>query len=237
MTYKLLSKRVLRVTNDPETFLNALTTNMLDKPKNAFLDRFGKCVAFFHQVKHQDAIYIVIERTVKERLLYHLQNYLKLSKTKIEETPLKAIHCIGKNLPKGIAIPESYGIYILTEKLPDEKELSDEEYLKIRVENNIPLQGIDFNHEMFLEINQIDAVSFTKGCYLGQEIIARVHSRGKPIKKLVRIVADKQLAVITSEGEELGTVTSSCYSEKQGKYLHLAMIKGYEKRLDEGKAL
>ena len=230
--YKILDKSVLKFNNEPEKFLNALTTNELDKPLTAFLDRFGKLIAIANQIKINNEIYIVIESKFKEQLLSHLEKYLKLSKTKVEESKLKVIHFLGSNLPKGIAIQESIGKLVLLEKIEKVNEISDEEYLKVRLENNIPIQGIDFSSEMFLEVNLLEAVSFTKGCYLGQEIIARVHARSKPVRKLVRISSKNKLSKITLNNEELGKVTSACYSEKYKSYLHFAIIKDYDKKLD-----
>lgn len=224
MKYKLLNKSVLKLSNS-EKLINSLTTNNLDKPVNAFLDRFGKLIAYFHQVKIGDDFYIILEANYKEALLNHLEKYLKLSKVKIEELSLNVIHYLGNNLPKGIAIRESIGNYYLLEslnELKNVKELTDEEYLLLRLENNIPLQGVDFTNEMFLEVNLLNSISFTKGCYLGQEIIARVNSRSKPVKKLVRIALE--------DNKELeGEVTSKAYSEKYKKTLAFVMAKNYEK--------
>jgi aminomethyltransferase len=55
-------------------------------------------------------------------------------------------------------------------------------------------------------------VSFNKGCYIGQEIIARMESRGKLAKKLVQLTADAPLEVgstVRANGKNAGTVTST----------------------------
>ena len=226
---KILDKTVLKFNNEPEKFLNALTTNELDKPLTAFLDRFGKLIALANQIKINNEIYMIIESKFKEQLLNHLEKYLKLSKTKVEDSKLKVIHYMDTK-ERGIQL--SIGKLVLLEKIEKVNEISDEEYLKVRLENNIPIQGIDFSSEMFLEVNLLEAISFTKGCYLGQEIIARVHARSKPVRKLVRISSKNKLSKITLNNEELGKVTSACYSEKYKTYLHFAIIKDYDKKLD-----
>jgi folate-binding Fe-S cluster repair protein YgfZ len=78
-------------------------------------------------------------------------------------------------------------------------------------------------------------VSFTKGCYVGQEIIVRIKHRGHPAKKLtqLRFETDQQIepgAVIRStENQEIGRVTSAVVSPKRGsiglgyvRYEHMA---------------
>ncbi|MEQ8841336.1 MAG: hypothetical protein RIB98_10165 [Acidimicrobiales bacterium] len=57
------------------------------------------------------------------------------------------------------------------------------------------------------------SVSFTKGCYTGQELVARIDSRGGNVPRPVRVlIADAPLAVgadVTFEGSSVGTVTSA----------------------------
>jgi len=117
------------------------------------------------------------------------------------------------------------------------QEISDEIYNTIRLENNIPLQGTDFENQMFLDIGLEDSVSFTKGCYLGQEVMARVHNLAKPQRKLVRILYDKLPEKVTIQGKEVGKITSSCFSPKYKKHLVFALIKNYEERVDDGQIL
>jgi aminomethyltransferase len=57
-----------------------------------------------------------------------------------------------------------------------------------------------------------DAVSFTKGCYIGQEIIARMESRGKLARRLSGIVLDAPVTVgaeVRAGESVVGTVTSA----------------------------
>jgi folate-binding protein YgfZ len=51
--------------------------------------------------------------------------------------------------------------------------------------NEIPWQGVDFDEEMILCVADEERISYLKGCYLGQEVVARVHYKGRPPKKLV----------------------------------------------------
>ena len=55
----------------------------------------------------------------------------------------------------------------------------------IRIEAGVPKEGVDAGENyIVLETELNEAVSYTKGCYLGQEIIARIHWRGQPAKRL-----------------------------------------------------
>jgi folate-binding protein YgfZ len=93
----------------------------------------------------------------------------------------------------------------------------------LRVEAGIARFGIDMDETNVVpETNLDDAVSFTKGCYVGQEIIVRIKHRGHPAKKLtgLRFATDQQIepgAIINSkENQEIGRVTSAVISPRLG---------------------
>ncbi len=172
--YSLENKRVLKVKNKAAEFLKAYTTNTLDKPRNAFVDLQGKIVAVVDQVLlSQDEVLLAVERQFVGRLMSHLDKYLRLGDTVIE---VDARWNAAFDLDRGIVL-------LKAEKFSS--TVSDEEYRLYRVKNNLPVQGVDFDREMLLNVFDEELVSYTKGCYLGQEIIARVHYRSKPPKKLV----------------------------------------------------
>jgi len=92
----------------------------------------------------------------------------------------------------------------------------------LRVEAGIPRFGRDMDDSnVVTETNLDDAVSFTKGCYTGQEIIVRIKHRGHVAKKLtgLRFDTDRQIepgAILKADGKEIGRVTSTAVSPKVG---------------------
>ncbi len=112
-----------------------------------------------------------------------------------------------------------------------------------RIEAGAPLYHIDFGADCLPHETGIlhDAVSFTKGCYLGQEIVARMESLGHPKRVLVGIRFDEQAMPIA--GSEvfdaddrstiIGAVTSSTRSPLRGNTaIALAMIKWSKRQCD-----
>jgi len=83
----------------------------------------------------------------------------------------------------------------------------------IRITAGLPRFGREISGDYIpLETGLWADVSFNKGCYTGQEIIARMESRGKLAKQLVRLRADGPLAAgdaITTGGKNAGTITSA----------------------------
>lgn len=110
--------------------------------------------------------------------------------------------------------------------------VSDETLETLRIEAGVPLYGIDMDeNNVVTETNLDDAVSFTKGCYLGQEIIVRIKHRGHVAKKLTGVVlADstpvpRNSKIISSDGKEIGRVTSSAFSPRLDRAIALGYLK------------
>ena len=91
-------------------------------------------------------------------------------------------------------------------------ETSGDAIDRARVEAGIPTSRGELNDEANpLEAGLRDAVSFTKGCYVGQEVVARLENYDKVSRQLVRIAADRPLEVgerLVVDGREAGKVTS-----------------------------
>jgi folate-binding protein YgfZ len=104
----------------------------------------------------------------------------------------------------------------------------------LRIEAGLPRYGIDMDAtNVVTETNLDDAVSYTKGCYIGQEIIARIKYRGHVAKKLSGLMFDATVeidpgALINSvDGKEIGRITSATHSPKLERTVALAYLKYY----------
>ncbi|HSH01894.1 MAG TPA: glycine cleavage system protein T [Anaerolineae bacterium] len=90
--------------------------------------------------------------------------------------------------------------------------VSAEQFEAVRVEAGVPRYGAELTGDYIpLEANLWDDISFQKGCYIGQEIIARMDSRGQLAKRLVRLRVGGEVMVgagLLAEGKKAGTVTS-----------------------------
>ncbi len=98
----------------------------------------------------------------------------------------------------------------------------------IRVEAGIAKFGQDFGAANFpQEVGEDGAVSYSKGCYLGQEIVARIHYRGGVNHRLFRLAFEapgvNAGASLWLEDREVGTVTSAISSPSNGD-IGMAMV-------------
>jgi folate-binding protein YgfZ len=100
----------------------------------------------------------------------------------------------------------------------------------VRVEAGVPRFGQDFDSENLPQETDLDeAVSYTKGCYLGQEIVARIHYRGQVPRgpRSLRLEGDECPPCggeIRFEGHEVGRLTSVVRSPAHGFVLGLALL-------------
>lgn len=100
-------------------------------------------------------------------------------------------------------------------------EISPEAAEVLRVEAAMPAFGREITGErMPAEAGIVErAVSFTKGCYIGQEPVARLHHRGRPNRLLRSLRFDRPVASgepLTLDQREVGTVTSAVLSPARG---------------------
>jgi folate-binding protein YgfZ len=106
--------------------------------------------------------------------------------------------------------------------------LEEQVYEVLRVEFGVPQVGREVLDDTIpLEAGLWDAVSFSKGCYIGQEIIARLESRGRLAKQLTGVRLGSEAAAPTDllqSGRRIGTLTSVAQSPNLG-WIGLALVK------------
>ena len=100
----------------------------------------------------------------------------------------------------------------------------------LRVEAGIPRYGVDFTEDnLLLEVGLDHAVSFSKGCYLGQEVVERIRSRGHVNKKLAGLILDGEASAnpgdaIVHADKAVGNLTSSVQSPTLGRPIALGYV-------------
>ena len=113
--------------------------------------------------------------------------------------------------------------------------IDDEVYETLRVESGIPKFGVDMDETTIVpELGLDSMISYTKGCYIGQEIIARIHFRGHVAKQLTGLVSEPPALaggltagadLVTTDGKNAGKITSVAFSPKLEKGVALAFVR------------
>ena len=102
----------------------------------------------------------------------------------------------------------------------------------VRIEEGFPVIGLDITEKTLpQEVGRNEkAISFTKGCYLGQEIVARIDSRGA-VNKVLSGVRFQTAEVpisggeLAQNGQVVGQITSAAYSPSFGASVALAYVR------------
>jgi folate-binding protein YgfZ len=107
-----------------------------------------------------------------------------------------------------------------------------------RLEAGIPREGVDVTEaNILLEAGYEKAVSYSKGCYLGQEVIARIHWQGQPARQLRGLLVEAETvpppgtAIYATDGKKagqmVGTITSSTHSPALDRIIALGYVHRY----------
>ncbi len=181
--------------------------------------------------------------------LSFLQQLTETSLISLENFNFIEIEIVGEKaiLQKTHRIIES-GWAIFTEKPSSEKVwkyleseivnsggtvISDDTYNLLRIEAGIPLAPNELNEKHNpLETTLVQAVSWTKGCYIGQEVIARLDTYDKVQRHLMGIEIDGKIGldslpipITNTDNEAIGEITSIAFSPLLNKQIGLAFIK------------
>lgn len=103
----------------------------------------------------------------------------------------------------------------------------------LRLEAGIPWFGTDFDERQIPQEAGVEPthISFTKGCYTGQEIVERVRSRGHVNRRLTGLlfssaeVPEPGATLLGTDGNEAGHITSAAFSPLAGKATGMAYLR------------
>jgi folate-binding protein YgfZ len=106
-------------------------------------------------------------------------------------------------------------------------------YAALRIEAGTPIFGIDITEKNLPQEIGRDAkgISFVKGCYLGQETVARIDALGHVNQVLKGLIFEPGAPIppastpIEAGGKKVGTITSSAYSPARGAAIALAYVR------------
>lgn len=108
-------------------------------------------------------------------------------------------------------------------------EISADIFDTLRIESGNGVIGKEYTLSYNpLEAGLISKVNFKKGCYLGQEVIARLDSYNKVKQKLIGLQTQLPVEIgqrIFREDEEIGVITSTCFSPELDQFLSLSYIR------------
>lgn len=192
---------------DRYTFVDGLSTNKVDSScSTVFTTTNAKIIDVVDVIEVGDNLAVVGYGPYKEKVLAHLQPRILQQNVTIRDiTTLNNVYLSTENYPAepGITVTRSFLGWILVTSIKSslQESMTLEQFTDYRTKNMIPYQG----HEITPDVHPFNCgleelVHESKGCYIGQEILTRMRSRGKMGKQLVQVPIDAEDA--TSVGSE-----------------------------------
>ena len=211
-----MTRRLYRLTGpDARHFLQGLTTNDLKGIERglvytAMLTPQGKYLADFFLLADGEGILLDVDAGIGPALVQRLSMYKLRADVQITETDLKLTRGTGPS-PEG-ALPDPRHP-ALGWRLYDTTGGDDgTDWDAIRVTHCIPETGIELTPDTYIleaGFERLHGVDFRKGCYVGQEVTARMKHKTELRKGLVRVAVTGDVPVgteITAEGKPAGTL-------------------------------
>lgn len=137
----------------------------------------------------------------------------------------------GKIPPKTVTFKHPLGLGLIGEKSMT-GTIAEEELEVLRIEAGVPKWGVDMDENTIPNEAGLEAraISYDKGCYIGQETIARIKTYGHVNRRLVQITVEGESVLVRSdkllvEGREVGQVTSAVRSLRLGKSVALGYVR------------
>jgi folate-binding protein YgfZ len=188
----------------------------------SMVDRAGKLVAVFHVQMHADHLFLDAPCPIQDAL----QRYIIMDDVKLVpvETPVSGV--FGPRAVEEVKLPlyhfetrdrvvvqrVPYGYHVFGREAPPEEDA----WQVFRIETGIPEWGKEIHESVIpVEVGLGDTISYTKGCYVGQEVLLRLRNFGEP-KQLLRGI------LLDGPPER---ITSACRSRALNRDIALAVLR------------
>ena len=228
-------RRILRLSgSDAKSFLQGLVTNNVDRLGDglvyaALLTPQGKYIADFFLAPDGDAVLLDVEASLAEGLLKRLNMYRLRADVQVEMTELQVMRGTGAAPEGALADPRhpAMGWRLYGTEGGDDGSDWD----AIRVAHCIPETGVELGPDSYIleaGFEDLNGVDFRKGCYVGQEVTARMKHKTE-LRKGFRTVEVEGSAPVGTEITAGGKPVGTLFTQSGGKgiaYLRFDRAKG-----------
>jgi len=206
MITKLENRSLLKISGkDAQVFLQSQFSNDINKIQskeiqlNAYCQHQGKIIALLWVFVKNDVFYISLPKDINDIVIAKLNTFKMISDVLIEDfsSEINQYGLIDENSEKSFKIKNN--LSLLTTRKSIEVNADYDLWEHASIANNLPEISIHTSEKFIPQALNLDidelGVSFTKGCYPGQEIVARMHYLGKPKRRLFHFISEFEASI------------------------------------------
>ena len=190
----------------------------------SFCNVQGRVIASAFVQCEGDRYDLILSSELVEDLCNHLQRYILRSKVEIQQSEKLVYAIFSKDIANDQELFKTLSnnperMLALANSVPENIEnfITSEEWIEHDIKEMIPIIHKESSEKFIpqmLNLDILNAVSFSKGCYTGQEVVARVQHRGKIKQRMFVINNENQSHIpigseIQHESKKVGTVVIS----------------------------
>jgi folate-binding protein YgfZ len=213
--------------SDAEDFLQNQFSNDISKLDdssvqfNAYCQHQGKIIALFWVMRFENGFLLSFPIDLLETVISRLQMFVIMSDVIIEDVTNNffQVGLIDEIDNKGYLINEKMSLSVQSKKNDIEVPSNNQdEWLKACIESGIPEVFLSTSEKLVPQMLNLDidefGVNFSKGCYPGQEVVARLHYLGEAKRRLFSFKSDAEIQI----GDSLYCASSKTAKARGDRY-------------------
>ena len=230
----LNNRALLRVSgSDPETFLQGQLSNDINKldtlsvQLNAYCQHQGKILALFWVMKFEDSFYLSFSLDLLEVIKPRLQMFVIMSDVYIEDITKEHIQVgsIDESHQQAFVINEKLSLIITNKQDINQFNMGlIEDWGMACINSALPEIYLMTSEKLVPQMLNLDideiGVNFSKGCYPGQEVVARLHYLGSAKRRLFAFESDSEINI----GDPLYCASSKSAKDRGARYKGSGMV-------------
>jgi len=228
MKILLNNRALLKISgSDSEVFLQNQFSNDIGKldnseiQLNAYCQHQGKIIALFWVMRSDDSFLLSFPVDLAEKIKSRLQMFVIMSDVEIEDISehYSQIGLINEDHSDAYSINENLSLLIdFNKEINTEITAHQNEWTKTCIDSQIPEVFLSSSEKFVPQMLNLDrnevGVNFSKGCYPGQEVVARLHYLGKAKRRLFSFKSDSEMQI----GDNLFCASSKAAKARGKRY-------------------
>jgi len=230
----LKNRALLRISgSDAKTFLQAQLSNDIDKLDtssvqiNAYCQHQGKILALFWVIKYEDSFFLSYPLDLLETIKSRLQMFIIMSDVAIEDVTKEYIQVgsVGGTNQKALVINDKLSLIIADKEDINKFNMESIKHWNMAcIDSSLPEIFSITSEKLVPQMLNLDlnefGVNFSKGCYPGQEVVARLHYLGSAKRRLFSFEVGSDVQV----GDSLYCASSRSAKARGARYKSSGMV-------------